>query len=702
MKKRTTQAAILLAVFITALTAILIAGIKVTRDLAWESAMDSLSDRVVFQVNEMLWRRLIFLSQQKENIVNGSITLEAGNIISSVAILPSPDEEREKSLNRQLTGGAEEDLSIFIGNPKPSLERGLVIPFSIRSRSNARKYIYGELSIPEIFSVVDSLAGRNIFLSFIDPTDKRVLLDSAERAGDFRLKKLVSSFRTWEEFLPFFNLKLLFRAPENAFPLPIATQGLFFAVYILLLTAFLTFYVKVLRPAAMASDFISEKVATKGEGDSVLKEINNIYLSVNALVKRLEELEKEKEMLSGVSRDEERAELESLRQKYSEMLEHHKTTKKMLKSLKKELVPPILREGLEHLGFRDVIVGLIDREKRALSFKLDPVKFGRGTLSIPLDDDSYFISRVVFSGIHHFLRTTEETNLRYDDRVLLGERSVLVAPLMKSSRNRCFQFFQCDRLDCPSHIEGDQRCWIRQGTLCHTHTLTERKEGKLCVDCPMFLVEGVLIVREGRGGKELLPQETKPIMQLVSEASLAFEVAEIYEEAERMSVTDGLTGLYNHREFYRHLRVEVERARRYNSFLSVLMIDVDDFKIYNDTFGHLAGDMALRKVADAIRRNVRSFDIVARYGGEEFAVILPETDQNGAIALAERIKNEIGKINFSPVEDELTRLTVSIGLCSMRGGDMPPDKFISMADSAAYEAKRMGKNRICVSGVSEG
>jgi diguanylate cyclase (GGDEF)-like protein len=164
----------------------------------------------------------------------------------------------------------------------------------------------------------------------------------------------------------------------------------------------------------------------------------------------------------------------------------------------------------------------------------------------------------------------------------------------------------------------------------------------------------------------------------------------------KMSITDGLTGLFNHREFYQQLRRELERARRYRHTVSLLVIDVDDFKRFNDRFGHLAGDLALRKISDLLRNCARATDIVARYGGEEFAVILPESTAGGALMLAERIKTEVAGCNFLPQAATEIRLTVSIGIYTAEEGAVSEDQMVSYADEAAYSAKHAGKNCVVV------
>jgi len=144
------------------------------------------------------------------------------------------------------------------------------------------------------------------------------------------------------------------------------------------------------------------------------------------------------------------------------------------------------------------------------------------------------------------------------------------------------------------------------------------------------------------------------------------------------------------------LRRELERARRYRHTLSLLMIDVDDFKRFNDRFGHPAGDIALRKISDLLRKCARTTDIIARYGGEEFAVILPESTPGGALMVAERIKSEVAGHNFIKDAKDPVHLTVSIGIYSAEKGEVSEDQIVSLADDASYTAKKSGKNRVVV------
>lgn len=168
---------------------------------------------------------------------------------------------------------------------------------------------------------------------------------------------------------------------------------------------------------------------------------------------------------------------------------------------------------------------------------------------------------------------------------------------------------------------------------------------------------------------------------------------------EKETITDGLTGLFNHRHFYNRLEFEINRAIRADHPVSILILDVDNFKQYNDKYGHPRGDEALRICAAAIQDSVRGIDIAARYGGEEFAVILTETDKKGAIVAAEKIRNAIEEQRFRDEGGDTTHnVTVSIGVSSYPADTKELKELVRMADNALYTAKREGKNRVCAHG----
>lgn len=190
-----------------------------------------------------------------------------------------------------------------------------------------------------------------------------------------------------------------------------------------------------------------------------------------------------------------------------------------------------------------------------------------------------------------------------------------------------------------------------------------------------------------------------------NQAVTAIEIARSYTDAREQSVRDGLTGAHNHRYFQEALQKEIGRAERRGRPLSVLMLDIDDFKSVNDRFGHPVGDAILQRIVEEIRSEVRGdMDLVARYGGEEFVVILPETPTTEAVEVAERIRSRIDERLFRPPDtQDVLRVTVSIGLATFPGDAHTNKELIDKADAALYRAKRSGKNAVAINseGASE-
>jgi diguanylate cyclase (GGDEF)-like protein len=186
---------------------------------------------------------------------------------------------------------------------------------------------------------------------------------------------------------------------------------------------------------------------------------------------------------------------------------------------------------------------------------------------------------------------------------------------------------------------------------------------------------------------------TRRLENQVYERTRALEAANA--ELERLAATDGLTGLANHRTLHGQLDVEVARARREERPLSMLMIDVDHFKAFNDAHGHPEGDAVLVAIADVLRERLRSTDLPARYGGEEFAVLLPGTDDGDAKRVAAKLVAAVRDRGFPGEESQPSgRVTISVGLASWNGPDEDAADFLARADSAMYDAKAGGRDRV--------
>ncbi|GAA1886027.1 hypothetical protein GCM10009687_63190 [Asanoa iriomotensis] len=184
---------------------------------------------------------------------------------------------------------------------------------------------------------------------------------------------------------------------------------------------------------------------------------------------------------------------------------------------------------------------------------------------------------------------------------------------------------------------------------------------------------------------------------------LATQLRASLREQERLAITDGLTGVYNRRFFQEMLRIEAERADRTDTPLSVVLLDLDEFKKVNDGYGHPAGDAVLAQIADRIRGSVRASDIVARYGGEEFGCLLPGVNEEVAVEIAEQIRQSISRSEVAVGQGRNVRLTSSLGVATGGTRDShplaDPDGLVNEADAALYRAKATGRNRVVAAGM---
>jgi two-component system cell cycle response regulator len=227
-------------------------------------------------------------------------------------------------------------------------------------------------------------------------------------------------------------------------------------------------------------------------------------------------------------------------------------------------------------------------------------------------------------------------------------------------------------------------------------------------DVPVIMLTGAEDVKLKIKGLEQGASDyiTKPFDpgELIARVRVHFKIKALQEELratnrrlEELSNTDGLTKLYNRRYFMVLLELEFQRARRYDSNMAFVMIDIDHFKNFNDTYGHLLGDKILVEIANILQENLRVHDMVGRYGGEEFALLTPETDQRGALVVAERYRRRIE--DFVLVEgDRRLKVTISLGVTFYPHPEINSvDDLIRLADNALYKAKRNGRNRVEVS-----
>ncbi len=210
-------------------------------------------------------------------------------------------------------------------------------------------------------------------------------------------------------------------------------------------------------------------------------------------------------------------------------------------------------------------------------------------------------------------------------------------------------------------------------------------------------VLGAILVDNIFNKKPITKIDIRMLTMFANHAGLAIENSRLYEETVYLSNTDWLTKLWNYGRFQQSLSFEIEKTKRENGRLSLVMVDVDNFKNYNDTLGHMQGDEALKIIAATLGSKSRKIDTVARYGGEEFAIVMPGTSKENARLFAERLRGEVEKI-FADEKDiqQDKRLTISCGVASYPEDATSKEDLVMRSDIALYDAKMSGKNRSCI------
>ena len=191
--------------------------------------------------------------------------------------------------------------------------------------------------------------------------------------------------------------------------------------------------------------------------------------------------------------------------------------------------------------------------------------------------------------------------------------------------------------------------------------------------------------------------DTRLFTAVAEQVAVAIDHALTFQQTQELMIRDELTNLHNRRYFFERFEREVYRAKRYERTLSVIMIDIDHFKNFNDAYGHLRGDQALKTLARILEACLRKADVVARYGGEEFLVLLPETTKEAAAVVAEKLRARVETVNFNEDAPRLqpASLTITAGIASLPADAEEPLTLLDLADKALYYGKAQGRNRVC-------
>jgi diguanylate cyclase (GGDEF)-like protein len=600
---------------------------------------------------------------------------------------------------QRIRSGAGEALPVFIGAPRDLPSRGRVLPLAVLVAGGTRQdphYVMGVISLADVDGYLGDLRRRGIHCRIVDPEGNTLFGES----GEFQGRR--DSASRFEGGAPVMGgalsreWSLQTHIPSAGSRLPFAPQAILATFFLLNMATLVYLRQRFILPAEAALEAVSETVVAQGEILPSRAAPAYIAGAVNSLLSRCR-LEWEEENRSVRESTERR--LRELSESQKNLLAHHRLTKKMLQSRQADEILEILLAGVtEGYGYSGALIGKVSSDGYLVfQGETDPVS--GSPLRIPLWNPGSLLARTFWSG-NLFHASPRELAHLPEEESILGSFPVLCLPVMRNLMVRCVEVKNCSDRTCQNYHSESLKCWLRRipqefftgGGNPEVH----REAITACLRCEVFPSSAILVVRSVENGKVLNRENAVPISNLASEAEHALEVVSLYDNMKIMAVTDGLTGLFNHREFYQSLRRELERARRYRHTLSLLMIDVDDFKRFNDRFGHPAGDFALRNIADLLRKCARTTDIIARYGGEEFALILPESTPGGALMVAERIKLEVAGHNFIKNALNSVHMTVSIGIFNSENGDVTEDQIVSLADEASYTAKKAGKNQVVV------
>jgi diguanylate cyclase (GGDEF)-like protein len=645
------------------------------------------------KVSAYLWGKVLRFSlavQQRRSVGEGATSKWDVDPMSAAGDLPADwNFQRVRS-------GTGEWLPVFVGAPRDLPVRGHVLPLGyLVSGESGRdqRYFIGAVSLADVDGFLKDLKQRGVLCRIVD-TEKNHLFGAT--GGGFAsasaLKAEAPVMRG--AFSREWSLQTI--VPDVGSRLPILPQVLAAAPFLFTMAALVLLRQRFILPREAALAAVAESVAAQGEILPSRAAPGYLAGAVNSLMSRcrLEAEEEKRSILEGAERRN-----QEMSESLKHLLAHHRLTKKMLQSRQADEIFEILLGGVtEGYGFPATLIGKVSEDGDLVFHgETDPVT--GNPLRIPLWHPGSLLARTFWSG-NLFHPSPRELPHLPEEEPILGNNPFLCLPLMRSLKVRCVDTKNCADQSCSMYYSENMKCWLRKipsEFLAGTGDPAKHREEILaCLRCDVFPASALLVVRSTDNGRMVTRENAVPISNLVSEAGLALEVVSLHDNMKKMAVTDGLTGLFNHREFYQSLRRELDRARRYRHKISLLIIDVDDFKQFNDRFGHPSGDFALRKIGELLKKCARTTDIIARYGGEEFAVILPESTPGGALMVAERIKTEVADHNFIPSADHPVHLTVSIGIFNSDSGEVSEDQMVSLADEASYVAKKSGKNRVVV------
>jgi diguanylate cyclase (GGDEF)-like protein len=318
------------------------------------------------------------------------------------------------------------------------------------------------------------------------------------------------------------------------------------------------------------------------------------------------------------------------------------------------------------------------------------------SLEIPITSE-FLLTRPLVSGFPCWEKSIEsDPFLR-----ALGLTNFALVPIVNNKRLACWDIKKCGAYDCPAYGKKWVRCWLLPATGCCDDARPEdgREAEKACGDCAVFkrhdarATEGVMLVDNSLSGQPIAKETVMLLSIIAHSVGMAINHSKAFTSVLQESIRDELTGLHNRRYFNERLMDELERAKRYGGRFSLILADIDHFKVVNDTHGHRTGDAVLSWLGRLFRHHLRHSDVVSRYGGEEFALLLLDTDKAKAVTIAEHLRAAVAEEAGEAVGP---RITVIFGVATHGEDGHAFESLLEKADKALYVAKAQGRNRVCV------
>ena len=351
----------------------------------------------------------------------------------------------------------------------------------------------------------------------------------------------------------------------------------------------------------------------------------------------------------------------------------------------------------EIFSFDQVGLFFVKHRKGVLQGKLCK-GFAPGSISsleIPITGE-FLLTRPLVSGFpcweksiesDPFLRSLELTNFA-------------LVPIVNNKRLACWDIKKCGAYDCPAYGKKWVRCWLLPTTGCcdGARSKDDGEAEKACGECSVFkrhdarATEGVMLVDNSLSGQPIAKETVMLLSIIAHSVGMAINHSKAFTSVLQESIRDELTGLHNRRYFNDRLMDELERIKRYGGRFSLILADIDHFKVVNDTHGHQTGDAVLAWLGRLFRDHLRHSDVVSRYGGEEFALLLLDTDKAKAVTIAEHLRAAVAEKAGEAVGP---RVTVSFGVATHGEDGHAFESLLEKADKALYVAKAQGRNRVC-------